>query len=183
MSRTPIRDVTFNQPRCRLSTGETCRIVDRWSMAERENVARSKTSRGEGLVPRWGRGGASQNPPRQFAVPGHNSVFLFLGVPAPAGPAAPPGIPPFTWRFSAEELAIIWYHASKNKHARIERRRSTHLFLQNKLLHTRGWSRRNRKTCFCKTNSYAHEGGVGAIEKPVFAKQLASQALGQTTPL
>ena len=34
MSRTPIRDVPSNQPRCRLSTGETCRIVDRWSMAE-----------------------------------------------------------------------------------------------------------------------------------------------------
>ena len=28
MSRTLIRDVPFNQPRCRLSTGETCRIVD-----------------------------------------------------------------------------------------------------------------------------------------------------------
>ena len=34
MSRTLIRDVPSNQPRCRLSTGETCRIVDRWSMAE-----------------------------------------------------------------------------------------------------------------------------------------------------
>ena len=34
MSRTPIRDVPSNQPRCRLSTGETCRIVDRWPMAE-----------------------------------------------------------------------------------------------------------------------------------------------------
>ena len=33
-SRTPIRDVPSNQPRCRLSTGETHRIVDRWSMAE-----------------------------------------------------------------------------------------------------------------------------------------------------
>ena len=34
MSRTPIRDVPSNQPRCRLSTGETCRIVDRWPIAE-----------------------------------------------------------------------------------------------------------------------------------------------------
>ncbi len=34
MSRTPIRDVPSNQPRCRLSTGETCRIVDRWPRAE-----------------------------------------------------------------------------------------------------------------------------------------------------
>ena len=34
MSRTPIRDVPSNQPRCRLSTGEACRIVDRWPMAE-----------------------------------------------------------------------------------------------------------------------------------------------------
>ena len=67
-----------NQPRCRLSTSETCRFVDRWSMAERENVAR-------GLVPRWGRGGAWQNPPRQFAVPNHNSGFSHLGVPATAG--------------------------------------------------------------------------------------------------
>ena len=34
MSRTPIRDVPSNQPRCRLSTGEPSRIVDQWSMAE-----------------------------------------------------------------------------------------------------------------------------------------------------
>ena len=34
MSRTTIRDVPSNQPRCRLSTGETCRIVDEWAMAE-----------------------------------------------------------------------------------------------------------------------------------------------------
>ena len=26
-----------------------------------------------GLVPRWGRGGAEQDPPRRFAVPNHNS--------------------------------------------------------------------------------------------------------------
>ena len=32
-------NVPPNQPRCRLSTGETCRIVDRRSMAESENVA------------------------------------------------------------------------------------------------------------------------------------------------
>ena len=32
MSRTPIRDVPSNQPRCRLSTGETCRIVDQSGM-------------------------------------------------------------------------------------------------------------------------------------------------------
>ena len=57
-------------------------------MAEWENVARSQTSRGEGLVPRWGRGGAWQNPPRQFAVPNHNSGFSYLGVPAPAGMVA-----------------------------------------------------------------------------------------------
>ena len=49
------------------------------------NVVRSKTSRGEGLVPRWGGGGAWQNPPRQLAVPSHNSSFSYLGVPAPAG--------------------------------------------------------------------------------------------------
>ena len=67
------------------ATGESCRIVDRWSMAESENVARSKTSRGEGLVPRWGRGAAWQNPPSQFAVPTHNSGFSYLGVPATAG--------------------------------------------------------------------------------------------------
>ena len=46
---------------------------------------RSKTSRGEGLVPRWGGGGAWQNPPSQFAVPSHNSSFSYLGVPAPTG--------------------------------------------------------------------------------------------------
>ena len=38
-----------------------------------------------GLVPRWGRGGAWQNPPCQSAVPNHNSGFSYLGVPAPAG--------------------------------------------------------------------------------------------------
>ena len=38
-----------------------------------------------GLVPRWGRGGAWQNPPCQFAVPNHDSGFSYLGVPAPAG--------------------------------------------------------------------------------------------------
>ena len=78
ISRTPIRDVPSNQPRCRLSTGGTCRIVDRWPMAERENVAR-------GLVPRWGRGGAWQNPPRQFAVPSRNSGVSYPGVQAAAG--------------------------------------------------------------------------------------------------
>ena len=46
---------------------------------------RSKTSRGEGLVPRWGRCRAWQNPPCQFAVPIHNSNFSYLGVPTPAG--------------------------------------------------------------------------------------------------
>ena len=39
----------------------------------------------EGLVPRWGRVGESQNPPRQLAVPNHNFGFSYLGVPAPAG--------------------------------------------------------------------------------------------------
>ena len=38
-----------------------------------------------GLVPRWGGGGAWQNPPRQLAVPNHNSGFSSFGVPAPAG--------------------------------------------------------------------------------------------------
>ena len=67
-----------NQSRCRLSPGESCRVLDRRSMAHRENVVR-------GLVPRWGRGGAWQNPPCHFAVPIHNSVFSYPGVPAPAG--------------------------------------------------------------------------------------------------
>ena len=78
MSRTPIRDAPFNKPRCRLSTGESCRVVDPWPSAERENVVR-------GLVPRWGGGGAWQNPPCQLAVPNNNSGFSYLGVPAPAG--------------------------------------------------------------------------------------------------
>ena len=38
-----------------------------------------------GLVPRWGGGGAWQNPRSQFAVPSHNSSFSYLGVWAPAG--------------------------------------------------------------------------------------------------
>ena len=79
------KNMPSNRPQCRLSTGETCRVVDPWPMAERENVERSKTSRGEGLVPRWGGGGARQNPRSQFAVPSHNSVFSYLGGPATAG--------------------------------------------------------------------------------------------------
>ena len=46
---------------------------------------RSKTTRGEGLVPRWGGGGAWQNPPCQFDAPSHNSNFSYLGVPATTG--------------------------------------------------------------------------------------------------
>ena len=38
-----------------------------------------------GLVPRWGGGGARQNPRSQFAVPSHNSVSSYLGGPATAG--------------------------------------------------------------------------------------------------
>ena len=38
-----------------------------------------------GLVPRWGGGGAWQNPPCQFAVPSHNSSFSYLRVPAATG--------------------------------------------------------------------------------------------------
>ncbi len=38
-SRTPIRDVPSNQPRCRLPTGETSRIVDRSSMARKEECS------------------------------------------------------------------------------------------------------------------------------------------------
>ena len=49
------------------------------------NVVRSKTSRGEGLVPRWGRGEAWQNPQRQLAVPNHNSSISYLGVPVATG--------------------------------------------------------------------------------------------------
>ena len=44
------------------------------------NVVRSKTTRGEGLVPRWGRVGEWLNPPRQLAVPNHNFGFSYLGV-------------------------------------------------------------------------------------------------------
>ena len=47
-------------------------------LRQRENVAR-------GLVPRWGRGGAWQNPQCQFTVPNHDSGFSYLGLPAPAG--------------------------------------------------------------------------------------------------
>ena len=52
-----------------------CRLMDNGGM---KNVAR-------GLVPRWGRGGAWQNPPRQFGVPNHSSGFSYPCVPAPAG--------------------------------------------------------------------------------------------------
>ena len=95
MSRTPIRDaleplssapLNPNIPgsrhsRAPLDSGEGRNPEGRgWG-----NVVRSKTSRGEGLVPRWGRGGAWQNPPCQFAVSSHNSNPSYLGVPAPAG--------------------------------------------------------------------------------------------------
>ena len=54
-------------------------------MAEWENVVRSKTTRGEGLVPRWGGRGAWQNPRCQSTVPNHNSNFSYPGVPVPTG--------------------------------------------------------------------------------------------------
>ena len=38
-----------------------------------------------GLVPRWGRGGAWQNPLCQLAIPNHNSGFSHLGAAATAG--------------------------------------------------------------------------------------------------
>ena len=38
-----------------------------------------------GLVPRWGGGGAWQNPPCEFAAKNHNSSFSYLGLPAPPG--------------------------------------------------------------------------------------------------
>ena len=86
-SRTPIRDRPLQQPLIGhfgpsiRHSGEG-RNPEGWGEGI---VARSKTSRGEGLVPRWGRGGAWQNPPCQFALPSHNSGFSYLGVPAPAG--------------------------------------------------------------------------------------------------
>ena len=49
------------------------------------NVVRSKTSRGEGLVPRRDRAWARQNPPRGFAVQNRNTGNSYLGVPAKAG--------------------------------------------------------------------------------------------------
>ena len=49
------------------------------------NVVRSKTTRGEGLVPRWGRAWAWQIPPCEFAVKYRNSGFSYLGVPATTG--------------------------------------------------------------------------------------------------
>ena len=49
------------------------------------NVARSKTTRGEGLVPRWGVAAAKENLQCRFPVPNHYSSFSYLGVPAPAG--------------------------------------------------------------------------------------------------
>ena len=87
MSRTPIRDRPLQQPLIGHSgpsirhSGEG-RNPEGWGEGI---VARSKTSRGEGLVPRWRRGGAQQNPPCQFAAPNHYSRFSYLGVPAPAG--------------------------------------------------------------------------------------------------
>ena len=86
MSRTPIRDALK-----RLSSVPWNSFIRHSGEGRNpegrglEDVVRSKTSRGEGLVPRWGRGGTWQNPPCQFAVPSHSSSFSYLGVPAPAG--------------------------------------------------------------------------------------------------
>ena len=44
------------------------------------NVAR-------GLVPRWGREGAWQIPPCEFAEPGPNTGFSYLELPEPTGPS------------------------------------------------------------------------------------------------
>ena len=51
----------------------------------RNPEGRGEANVARGLVPRWGRGGAWQNPPRQLAVPNHNSGFSHLGAPATAG--------------------------------------------------------------------------------------------------
>ena len=48
-----------------------------------DNLPKANVVRG--LVPRWGRVGAWQNPPCQFAEPTHNSNFSYLGVQAQAG--------------------------------------------------------------------------------------------------
>ena len=49
------------------------------------NVARSKTKRGERLVPRRGRARAWQKPQCELTLQNPNSRFSYLGVPAPAG--------------------------------------------------------------------------------------------------
>ena len=49
----------------------------------RNNLPKANVVRG--LVPRWGRVGAWQNPPCQFAVLTYNSGFSYLGLPAQAG--------------------------------------------------------------------------------------------------
>ena len=51
-----------------------------------------------GLVPRWGRGGAEQDPPRRFAVPNHNSGPSEFVIAMKACPGLRSGIdsrPPF----------------------------------------------------------------------------------------
>ena len=52
--------------------------IDKLATTTVVNVAR-------GLVPRWGRGGAWQNPPCQISVPSHSSGSSYLGAPAQSG--------------------------------------------------------------------------------------------------
>ena len=80
MSRTPIRDRPLQQP----LIGHSGPSI-RHSGEGRNPEGWGEGIVARGLVPRWGRGGAWQNPPCRFAVPNHNSRFSYLGVPAPAG--------------------------------------------------------------------------------------------------
>ena len=80
MSWTPIRDRPLQQP----LIGHSGPSI-RHSGEGRNPEGWGEGIVARGLVPRWGRGGAWQNPPCRFAVPNHNSRFSYLGVPAPTG--------------------------------------------------------------------------------------------------
>ena len=77
-SRTPIRDVPSNQPRCRLPTGEPRRIVDPWSMARKEECS-------AGACPPLGSGWGMAESAAQIRPTKPQLQFSYLGVPAPAG--------------------------------------------------------------------------------------------------
>ena len=81
-----------------------------------DNLPKANVVRG--LVPRWGRVGAWQNPPCQFAEPTHNSNFSYLGVQAQAGMSDWYENEGSRHPLSSFRSPTIFFPATHNRHSR-----------------------------------------------------------------